>query len=176
MRSGFAALFLVTTLSCGASIQAVYEGDVRFEHCMALDARPDVERAMREICWGEWVTFYTFGQTLDRIEYARMRQRQIAAGIRPDQAAPPPSVPTSAPAVPDPTSALVPPPMMLAVDGGPGDAAPDVVDAADDRPPPAAECAADCAQTFRFCQQDCKTAPCEKTCAAKYKRCMRRCF
>ena len=110
---------------------------------------------MREICLGEWVTFYTFGQTLDRIEYARMRQRQIAAGIRPDQAAPPPSVPTSAPAVPDPTSALVPPPMMLAVDGGPGDAAPDVVDAADDRPPPAA---------------------CENTCAAKYKRCMRRCF
>ena len=32
------------TTCCGASIQAVYEGDVRFEHCMSLDARPDVER------------------------------------------------------------------------------------------------------------------------------------
>lgn len=76
---------MLTTVSCGASIQALYEGDVRFEHCMALDARPDVERALREICWGEWVTFYTFGQTRDRIEYARMRQRQIAAGIRPEE-------------------------------------------------------------------------------------------
>src|SRR5262249_57853204 len=62
--------------ACGASIQAVYEGDVRFEHCMALDARPDVKPTLRRVCWKEWLKFYTFGQTRDRLEYARVRGKQ----------------------------------------------------------------------------------------------------
>ena len=170
-------LLLGTTVSCGASIQALYEGDVRFEHCMALDARPDVGRPLREICWGEWVAFYTFGQTSDRIEYARMRKRQLAVDFRPDEPTPPKDIPTSSPAVPEPTSVLVPPPMMLTTDAGPADAEADAApDASSQPPPPNAECAADCAQSFRACQQGCKSAPCEKSCAAKYKRCMHRCF
>ena len=57
-------------MSCGASLQAVYEGDVRFEHCMALDAQPEVKPTIRRTCWEEWRKFYTFGQTRDRTEYA----------------------------------------------------------------------------------------------------------
>src|SRR5690349_10634748 len=57
--------------ACGASIQALYEGDVRFERCMALDERADVKPTLRRACWDEWLEFYTFGQTRDRIDHAR---------------------------------------------------------------------------------------------------------
>lgn len=171
---GLVVLFVASIVSCGASIQAVYEGDVRFEHCMALDARADVPRGLRMTCWGEWRTFYSYGQTLDRIEYARGREKALSES-QPvgDVPKPPPIAP---PAVPEPTSVLVPPPMMLAVDGGRADAPSDAADAGEPPPPPAAACSADCEHAFRFCQQECKTSPCEKTCAAKYKRCMHRCF
>lgn len=172
----FAALFLVTAASCGASIQAVYEGDVRFEHCMALDMRPETDPTLRKSCWDEWLTFYTFGQTLDRVQYAHARQKQLAGKGALDEDEWLQAKPRGPSAVPDPTSALAPPPMMLVVDAGAGDAAEAGADAAEDRAPPAAACAAECEQAFHFCGQDCKAAPCEKACATKYKRCMRRCF
>jgi hypothetical protein len=62
---------------CGASIQAIYEADVRFEHCMALDAQPDVDEATRRACWTEWVTYYTYGQTRDRVLHAQLRIQQL---------------------------------------------------------------------------------------------------
>src|SRR4051812_17377322 len=65
-------------LSCGASINAVYEGDVRFEHCMAIDAQPGELAESRKTCWDEWVKYYTFGQTRDRVDYARLRRRQLS--------------------------------------------------------------------------------------------------
>src|SRR5262245_38890899 len=39
-RFALAVLAGFGAVSCGASIQAMYESDVRFEHCMALDSRP----------------------------------------------------------------------------------------------------------------------------------------
>src|SRR3954466_14812757 len=81
-----AALFGFGAVSCGASIQAVYEGDVRFEHCMALDARPDVKPTIRGNCWEEWVKFYTFGQTRDRVDYALMREKQLGSASNFDEA------------------------------------------------------------------------------------------
>lgn len=71
------ATIAATATACGASIHAVYEGDVRFEHCMALDSRPDVRPTIRGACWSEWLDFYTFGQTRDRVEYAEVRDRQL---------------------------------------------------------------------------------------------------
>src|SRR3954466_10275807 len=73
-----AALFGFGAISCGASIQAIYEGDVRFEHCMALDSRPDVKPTLRRACWDEWKKFYTFGQTRDRVDYAAVRTAQLS--------------------------------------------------------------------------------------------------
>lgn len=158
-------------LSCGASIQAVYEGDVRFERCMALDSRPDVKPTIRRACWEEWVTFYTFGQTRDRIDYAHLREKQLVEASDFDEG----DVPEKrVGAVPDPTSALAPPPMMLATDGG-TPAAPKP-DASVEERAPGAECAAECEIMLESCKRDCKTAPCEKACSGKYKRCMRRCF
>jgi hypothetical protein len=166
-------------ISCGASIQAVYEGDVRFEHCMGLDARPDIKPTIRRACWEEWVKFYTFGQTRDRIDYAHMREKQLSAASDFDEGDWQPSKPSGPSAVPEPTSVLAPPPMMLTTDGGAadGDAADGKgpADAAEERPP-GSECTSECEQGWSFCKKDCKTAACEKACTSKYKRCMKRCF
>ena len=53
---------------CGASLDATYEADVRFEHCMALDATPAASG--RRACWEDWLRLATFGQTRDRLRYA----------------------------------------------------------------------------------------------------------
>ncbi len=167
-----------TAPACGASIQAVYEGDVRFEHCMALDSRPDVKPTIRRACWEEWTKFYTFGQTRDRVEFAVVRVRQLSGASDFDEGEWA-SGRTAAAAVPEPTSALAPPPMMLSSASSDGGApAPDasVATSPEERPPPSADCAGECEETWNFCRQECKTPACEKACTGKYKRCMRRCF
>lgn len=184
----FAALAAFGSLAaCGASIQAVYEGDVRFEHCMALDSRPDVKPTIRRACWEEWSKFYTFGQTRDRVDYARSRIRQL--GRASDFDDPELPAPAAAPmAVPEPTSVHAPPPMMLAADAGSAAAAPApdggpdaAADAmataarADDDPPPGAACAGDCESARGACGRGCEGSSCERACEAKYRRCMRRC-
>lgn len=151
---------------------------MRFEHCMALDSQPDVKPTIRRACWDEWRKFYTFGQTRDRIEYAALRDRQLGGASDFDEgdwqlekSGGPSSI--------DPTSALAPPPMLMAaavVDAGAGDAQADGGDAEADSAPPAAQCSSDCEQTWSFCRGECKAASCEKECSSKYKRCMKRCF
>lgn len=69
----FSLVALPLTTSCGANIQAVYEGDVRFEHCMALDLQPEMRTEVRRDCWREWTAHYTYGQTRDRIVHASQR-------------------------------------------------------------------------------------------------------
>ena len=76
---------LAQSVSCSAAIGAVYEGDVRFEHCMALDlaAAESGESAelappLRKACWVEWRKFYTLGQTRDRVEWADRRVRALS--------------------------------------------------------------------------------------------------
>ena len=150
---------------------------MRFEHCMALDARPDVKPTIRRTCWDEWRKFYTFGQTRDRTEYAALRDHQLGVASDFDEGDAQ-LAKAVGPSVVDPTSALAPPPRLIAaVDSGLADALPDAPkDAEIDAAPPAAGCAADCEQAWTFCRNECKTAPCEKACSSKYKRCMKRCF
>ncbi len=165
-------------MSCGASLQAVYEGDVRFEHCMALDAQPDMKPTIRRACWDEWRKFYTFGQTRDRIEYAALRDRQLSGASDFDEGDWQLGKSSRSSSI-DPTSALAPPPMLIAaavVDAGEGDAQVDAAEAEVDGAPPAAGCATECEQAWSFCRGECKAAPCEKACSSKYKRCMKRCF
>ena len=166
-------------ISCGASIQAVYEGDVRFEHCMAVDAQPDVKPAIPSTCWEEWLKFYTFGQTRDRIEHARTRVKQLSAASDFTEAEWKAQKPNSG-AVPDPTSVTAPPPMLLTVDGGARDGGAAVDSGTADAAPavvlPGADCAGDCQQGYAACRKECKTDACQKTCATKYKRCMKRCY
>jgi len=162
-----AAIAGAGAVSCGASIQVLYEGDVRFEHCMALDARPDVKPTIRRMCWVEWAQFYTYGQTRDRIDYALLREKQLSTASDFDEADwVSPNAGRSI-AAPDPTSAFAPPPLTLATDGGAPDAS-----RADPGP---SDCAADCQQSLDACRQGCKTAPCEKACSGRYKKCTKRC-
>jgi hypothetical protein len=169
------------SVSCGASIQAVYEGNVRFEHCMALDARPDVKPTIRRACWEEWVKFYTFGQTRDRVDYARQRRQQLMGASDFDEGEWRPPTRTAGAAVPEPTSALAPPPMLLqSADAGPADAGRDAAAASsaapEEKPPVNSECTSTCESAWTLCQRECKTPNCEKGCQGKYKKCMKRCF
>ena len=77
-----AALLLgpLLTASCGPSVQSIYEGDVRFEHCYRLDLELDVAMSHRQACWTTWLDRYTYGQSRDRLEYARRRVRAFASG------------------------------------------------------------------------------------------------
>lgn len=164
-------------LACGASQSAIYEGDVRFEHCMALDSRPEVKPTIRRACWEEWNRFYIFGQTRDRVQYARDRINQLR-GEGDFEVWSPPEERKSI-AVPEPTSALAPPPMMFETDAGaPPPPPPPATGAAavDGGAPPGGECATECEEAWRYCKEECEGATCEKACAGKHKRCMRRCY
>lgn len=180
-------LFTIAALAgvsaCGASIQAVYEGDVRFERCMALDSRSDVKPTLRSACWEEWVKYYTFGQTLDRVEYAKQREKQLrtASDFEEGLALSLAGEARARSAVPDPTSVLAPPPMTLATDGGVPGASTDTGgdDAGADASipaPPGAACADECDEAWTTCRKECAITACNKGCEAKHRRCMRRCF
>ncbi len=178
-RLGVGGLVALVTASCGASINAVYEGDVRFEHCMALDIEKQVKPTIRKACWDEWTKFYTFGQTRDRVEYAKLRMKQLNGASDFEASDLGTEEPRVASAVPEPTSALAPPPMMLVVDAGPaGPGADASADAAVDASasPPGSECAKACEGTWTECKTTCATATCERGCTGQFKRCMRKCF
>ncbi|HZU85234.1 MAG TPA: hypothetical protein VE987_20015, partial [Polyangiaceae bacterium] len=129
MGSFRSALFLAFgAAACGPSFQAVYECDVRFEHCYALDQEPAPADAKKQ-CWREWLHGYTYGQPRDRVEYAATRFSELSL----DPALP--KVEAEAPrhvhamAVPAPTNAFAPPPNVAergasSVDGSASPAAP----------------------------------------------------
>src|SRR5262245_7047565 len=172
------ALAISGALSCGTSIQAVYEGDVRFEHCMALDSRPDVKPTLRRACWEEWQKFYTFGQTRDRVEWAHMREKQLSTASDFDEGDWALESARNSKAVPEPTSALAPPPMTLgpqrdagAPETGSGSPAPATSASAgpsEHTTPPSSDCTAECEEGWGLCRQECKTPACEKACTGKY--------
>ena len=107
-----ASLLVASVAACGPSFQAVYECDVKFEHCYAMDENPVSREAKRE-CWRTWLHAYTFGQPRDRVEYATTRVTQLSldpsalAEAADDGGL---SLSTSAAAAPVPTSAFAPPP------------------------------------------------------------------
>jgi hypothetical protein len=179
-RVGLVLLALAFPSACGTGLNALYEGDVRFEHCMALDSQRDVKPTLRKACWEEWAKFYTFGQTLDRIDYANLRMKQLSGASDFDEAEWTPAEPPKPAAVPEPTSAIAPPPLLLASDAGPSDASADAddasADAQTDAAPPGSACGDACKTAWSDCRAPCTKAACEAACEKKYKACMRKCF
>lgn len=182
VRLAFGLLGFTSLAACGASINALYEGDVRFEHCMSLDDASEVKPTIRTACWDEWLQFYTFGQTRDRIEYAKSRMRQLRGGN--DAVAAEVHANNSHPteAVPEPTTALAPPPALLVVDAG---TPPPEEPVKNEAKPPGAECSGKCDTTWTKCKKECVTpmcnrqaciSKCEKTCTDEHASCMRGCF
>jgi hypothetical protein len=183
LTAGALGLGITLALACGPSVQSIYEGDVRFEHCYRLDLDLNIAPTHREACWKQWLGSYTYGQPRDRIEYARRRVRAFADG---DLSRPSLDPGSSRPerreyylVVPDPTSLHAPPPSLatqVANDAGPPPAPPPPPPSA-----PGATCSAACDSSWQSCKAACgpdggtSEAAC-KSCEPDYKRCMRRCF
>ena len=111
------------TMACGPSFQTMYENDARFEHCYALEEGA-ASMQQKSDCWGDWTRQHTYGQTRDRVEYARNRHEALlAVPAQPtDEAmmmgAPGETKAGDTAAAPTPTNAFAPPPKMDARDGG----------------------------------------------------------
>jgi len=182
---------LLSAAACGPSVQSIYEGNIRFEHCYRLDLDLNIAPTHREACWKQWLSSFTYGQPRDRIEYARRRTRAFANGdvTRPSLATgsePRPQRREFYLVVPQPTSAHAPPPPMATALGS-ADVGPP---AADSARAPGAACAANCTSSWQSCGAACgpgggassrdsaassSEAAC-KSCEPDYKRCMKRCF
>jgi hypothetical protein len=173
---------LLAPVACGPSVQSIYEGDVRFEHCYRLDLDLNIAPTHRNACWKQWLTAYTYGQPRDRIEYARRRVRAFAGGdvTRPTLLTGSEARPQRREfylVSPEPTSAHAPPPPMatpIYTDAGPPAASAQLA--------PGANCAADCTSSWHSCGAACgpggghsSEAVC-KSCEPDYKSCMKRCF
>lgn len=172
---------------CGPSVQSIYEGSVRFEHCYRLDLEQDVATSHRQACWTSWLDRYTYGQSRDRLEYARRRVRAFATGdadrpvLRVGQTQQEDSRQFYL-VVPSPTSVHASPPPIATrthvIAEVPKTPAPDSAKTSD-KPAPADECATACKASFSSCNEACdpatKSTAC-KSCDPDYKKCMQRCF
>jgi hypothetical protein len=151
---------------CGPSYQAVYESDVHFEHCYALDQSGTSTEGKKE-CWRDWLHGYTYGQSRDRVEYGGTRFSQLSL----DPTLPSEDVPAGANAkhaAPVPTSAFVPPPNVSEAH-----IAGTVVQAS--ARAPGADCADACAQPWTMCRATCKGVSCDN-CDHVYHGCASACF
>ncbi|HKY34985.1 MAG TPA: hypothetical protein VJN18_03495 [Polyangiaceae bacterium] len=175
-------------LSCGPSVQSIYEGNVRFEHCYRLDLELEVASSHRQACWTTWLDRYTYGQSRDRLEYARRRVRAFAAGD-----ANPPALKIGGDdteqetrqfylVVPAPTSVHASPPPIATRVNAPGEAPPTPSSAppvSSGRLAPGEDCSSACRSAFSSCNEACaegaKSTAC-KSCDPDYKKCMQRCF
>ena len=169
-------------VACGPSFQTIYENDVRFEHCYAIDDSANSSLAQKAACWKDWREHHTFGQTRDRVEYAQ--SRYVALSQVPDlptdeammQAAPGEVGESHQLTAPTPTNAFAPPQAMAPADAGAqappaitAFVAPPPPDAgAPPTRPPGAVCADDCAHLWA----ECKSGHDGKKCDAAYDRCV----
>lgn len=183
--AGVVAAALGGGSSCGPSMQSIYEGDVRFEHCYRLDLEQDVATTHRQACWSTWLDRYTYGQSRDKLEYARRRVRAFTSG---DADRPELSVGEAQQTqrdarqfylvVPAPTSVHAPPP-PIATRVNVAEPAPATPPSAAAKVAPGEHCAEECRGAFTSCNQACdpvaKSTAC-KSCDPDYKKCMQRCF
>ncbi len=166
-------------LSCGPSFQAVYECDVRFEHCYALDQKAAPIEAKKQ-CWREWLHGYTYGQSGDRIEYAAARFSALSLdptlpSVEAQNAKPP-----RGSASPVPTSAFAPPPTLAErpasnaqpPDGGRASSTREAVAVVR---APGSDCAEGCAASWKACHEGCGSAGCDE-CDRTYRACVPACF
>ncbi len=173
-----AAIPAVLATACGPSVQLTYEGNVRFEHCYRLDLDPAIAPPHREACWTEWLGTYTYGQTNDRVEYARRRLAELKSSresvpLRVDT-----MIETDAPAAPAdapaPTTVHSPPPPTAGATRALIEKPPPPSDE-----PPGHECAEHCSRVWYSCQASCSTGkqlPLCENCATDYRACVRDCF
>lgn len=187
---------MIALAGCGPGFQAIYDGNVRFEHCYALEENAQVPMGEKASCWRDWSEHYTYGQTRDRVHYATARYVALSqAPNLPTDEAMMMAAPGEAPrattiSAPAPTNAFAPPPRLLEPTAPkeaehPPEASPTSAPAAPIAAPPAlpaSSCADGCASTFRGCGGggcDDKASDAGAKCGAclkTYRACMRGCF
>jgi hypothetical protein len=191
LRFGLVVAAAGVGLSCGPSVQSIYEGNVRFEHCYRLDIDSRKAAPHREACWRQWTRDYAYGQTRDRIEYARRRIRVLASG---DATRTVLNVEGEAETqerqfyivMPVPTSAHAPPPAVAVPYRAPPEGVASPAMKTDGGLPsvglagiPGQQCAGGCQNAWQKCTTPCadggSDARCVK-CEADYRTCMQRCF
>jgi len=171
-------------VACGPSFQTVYECDVRFEHCYALDQGAATVEAKKD-CWREWLHAYTYAQSRDRIEFAATRFSELSLDPtlpNEDVRGPRPRRPDRPVAAPVPTNAFAPPPNVSDGRGatdpsaasGKGSHESIAVRAAVPEPP-GADCAQLCGAKWDDCRATCKEHACDG-CDKVYRACMPACF
>jgi hypothetical protein len=181
-----AAWLAFAVAACGPSFQAVYECDVKFEHCYAMDENP-VSRDTKRDCWRTWLHAYTFGQPRDRVDYATTRVTQLS--LDPSalaEATDDGGLSLSTVAAAAPTNAFAPPPNVAAPDAGAQVAHFTIVDAGTRAP--GAECADACTEHWASCHGGCADAGADARtshgskaltcteCDRAYKICVPACF
>lgn len=168
----------------------MYECDLRFEHCYAIDqdasAAPDAKKG----CWRDWLHGYTYGQSRDRIEYAAARFGELSldTSLPHEGKARAAGAPKHAAggAAPLPTNAFAPPPNVLDVRGAASSASATAptpsIAVSMSASTPAAECTEACVKTWSRCRQTCSdsrtargAADCD-SCDRAYRLCMPACF
>lgn len=180
---GGASLLAFVEAACGPSVQTIYEGNVRFEHCYRLDLDTTKTPSHRHACWRNWLQVYTYAQPRDRIEYARRRVRSLEVGD-PDRPVLNVGQSRSAPrswylSGPAPVNPRAPPPAIVAAGEAPGGGEPAVADAGP--APPGEECRTGCRAAWQNCLAPCSaadggaSADCGR-CEPDYLACMRRCL
>jgi len=165
-------------VACGPSFQAVYECDVRFEHCYALDqGNGSVE--LKKQCWRDWLHGYTYGQSGDRVEYAAARFSELSLDTTLPSVEVREARPARRAAAPVPTSAFAPPPNLA--ERPAADASAPVSKASDDAVrevvtrAPGSECAETCAGDWKSCHDACRGLACDE-CDKQYRACVPGCF
>jgi hypothetical protein len=178
VRYRLAALAIVASgwaLACGPSFQVIYEGDVRFEHCYAVDESKRAPTPEKLACWHDWLTTFTYGQTADRVEYAAARYHVLKTDGSPFAvdalAEAPPERPRQTIGGPEPTSAFVSPQNVV----------PPPVTARKQEPlgiaarPPGYECGDECTKSWRDCRRACNDGECAR-CDNSSRACMAACY
>ena len=171
LRAGLLAQ--VVLVGCGPSFETIQEGDLRFAHCDRLDLDRRISASHRLHCWREWQRVYTYGQTRDRVEYAKRRIAEVASGD-PD---PPFELPTGhgrrpdalSPVTPDPVHS--PPPAIVPLASGES-ALPDRADEGKHGP----GCRSRCEAEHTVCAPGCETQPTGcKNCESAFGLCLDNC-
>ena len=181
---GCVLLVVAGAVACGPSFQVVYECDVRFEHCYAID-QSAVQPDAKKDCWREWLHGYTYGQSRDRIEFAATRFSELSLDPtlpNEDVRGPKPRRIEHPVAAPVPTNAFAPPPNVS--DGKSSQESPASLTKAVAKDPPVrdapvrapgSDCAQTCGDKWSACRAPCKDRACD-ACDKAYRGCMPACF
>lgn len=175
----------LVAVACGPSYQAIHEGDVRFEHCYAIDEGAAASMDDKSKCWHEYRENYAFGQARDRLTYAARREQLLTRSqVLPTDEAMMEAAPGQVAIVPNapvPTNAFVPPPQLLQQPPGPAptttyqtsnsptpttaaiaryqdtgkDAGAAPITSTPPREAPGASCATHCADDWHACERSC---------------------